>query len=100
MVAGLALVAGCSGSADSLATDNVAGSSSASASSSSSSATATPAELTISPAKDATDVLPSEPVVVTATSGTISEVTVTDAKGREVAGALGSDGTWTSSALL
>ena len=100
LVAGLALVGGCSGSADSPATDNVAGSSSASASSSSSSATATPAELTISPAKDATDVLPSEPVVVTATSGTISEVTVTDAKGREVAGALGSDGTWTSSALL
>ena len=100
MVAGLALVAGCSGNAGSPATDNVAGSSSTSASSTSSSATATPAELTISPAKDATGVLPSEPVVVTATSGTIGEVTVSDAKGREVAGALGSDGTWTSSALL
>ena len=100
LVAGLALVAGCSGSVDSPATDNVAGSASSSSSSSSSSATPTPAELTISPAKNATDVLPTEPVVVKATSGTLSEVTVTDAKGREVAGALGSDGTWTSSALL
>jgi lipoprotein-anchoring transpeptidase ErfK/SrfK len=99
VVAGLALVAGCSGSIDSPATDNV-GNSASSSSSSSSSATATPAELTISPAKGATGVAPSEPVVVTATSGTLSEVTVTDAKGREVAGALGSDGTWTSSALL
>ena len=99
LVAGLALVAGCSGSVDSPATDNVAGSASSS-SSSSSSATPTPAELTISPAENATGVLPTEPVVVKATSGTLSEVTVTDAKGREVAGALGSDGTWTSSALL
>ncbi len=99
LVAGLALVAGCSGSVDSPATDNVAGSASSS-SSSSSSATPTPAALTISPAENATGVLPTEPVVVKATSGTLSEVTVTDAKGREVAGALGSDGTWTSSAPL
>jgi len=99
MVAGLALVAGCSGGVDSPATDNVAGSS-ASASSSSSSATATPAELSITPAKGATGVLPTEPVVVTATSGTLGEVTVTDAAGRKVAGELGADGTWTSSGLL
>ena len=99
MVAGLALVAGCSGGVDSPATDNVAGSNSSS-SSSSSSATPTPAELTITPAKGATGVLPTEPVVVSATTGTLGEVTVTDAKGRKVAGALGSDGTWTSSGLL
>ncbi|WP_344132192.1 L,D-transpeptidase [Pedococcus bigeumensis] len=99
VVAGLALVAGCSGSVDSPSTDNVAGSRSSS-SSSSSSATPTPAELTITPAKGATDVLPTEPVVVSATTGTLGDVTVTDAKGRKVAGKLGDDGTWKSSGLL
>jgi lipoprotein-anchoring transpeptidase ErfK/SrfK len=94
------LLAGCSGSVDSPATDNVAAGSSSSSSSSASSATPTPAELTISPALGASGVLPSEPVVVTATTGTVGEVTVVDSKGRTVAGALGSDGTWTSSALL
>ena len=44
--------------------------------------------------------LPTEPVVVTATTGTLGEVTVTDATGRKVAGELGDDGTWTSSGLL
>jgi len=100
-VAGLAAVtvlAGCSGTVKSPATGNVAASSSSS--SSSSSATATPAELSISPAKDATDVLPTEPVVVKATTGSLGAVTVTDAKGRSVAGAVGSDGSWTSSARL
>ena len=98
-LAGVTVLAGCSGSADSPRTDNVAASSSSS-SSSSSSATPTPAELRISPAKDATDVLPSEPVVVKATTGSLGEVAVTDAKGRSVAGALGADGSWTSSARL
>ena len=99
VVAALALLGGCSGSVNSPATDNVAGSSSSSTSSSSS-ATATPAELTITPAEGATDVLPTEPVVVAATSGTIGAVTVTDAKGRTVPGELASDGTWTSSGRL
>ena len=99
MVAGLALVAACSGGVDSPATDNVAGSASSS-SSSSSSATPTPAVLTITPAEGATGVLPTEPVVVAATVGTLAEVTVVDAKGRKVAGELGDDGTWTSSGLL
>jgi lipoprotein-anchoring transpeptidase ErfK/SrfK len=94
------LLAGCSGSVDSPATDNVAAGSTSSSSSSTSSATPTPAELTISPALGASGVLPSEPVVVTATTGTVGEVTVVDSKGRKVAGALGTDGTWTSSALL
>ncbi len=98
-LAAVTLLAACSGNVDSPATDNVAGSSTSS-SSSSSSATPTPAELTISPAKDATDVLPSEPVVVKATTGTLGEVTVVDAKGRKVAGDLGTDGSWTSSAHL
>ena len=94
------LLAGCSGSVNSPATDNVAAGSSGSSSSSTSSATPTPAELTISPALGASGVLPSEPVVVTATTGTVGEVTVVDAKGYKVAGALGADGTWTSSARL
>jgi lipoprotein-anchoring transpeptidase ErfK/SrfK len=99
VIAGLALLAGCSGTVHSPATDNVAGPGSSSTSSSSS-ATATPAELAITPAEGATGVLPTEPVVVAATSGTIGAVTVTDAKGRTVPGALGSDGTWTSSGRL
>lgn len=101
LVAGLAVLGGCSGSVESPATDNVAGSgSSSSTSSSSSSATPTPAELSISPAEGATGVLPTEPVVVKAVSGTLGEVSVKDAKGRVVAGELGDDGTWTSSARL
>ncbi len=99
-LAAITLVAGCTGSVHSPATDNVAAGSTSSSSSSSSSSTPTPAELSISPAKDATDVLPTEPVVVKATTGTLGEVTVTDAQGRKVAGALGTDGSWTSSARL
>jgi lipoprotein-anchoring transpeptidase ErfK/SrfK len=99
VVAGLALVGGCSGSVDSPSTDNVAAGSSSS-SSSSPSPTATPAELSISPAEGATDVLPTEPVVVKATSGTLEDVTVKDEKGRAVVGKLAGDGTWTSRALL
>lgn len=97
-LSGVTVLAGCSGAVDSPSTDNVAASSSSS--SSSSSATPTPAELTISPAQDATDVLPTEPVVVKATTGSLGEVAVTDAKGATVAGALGTDGSWTSSARL
>jgi lipoprotein-anchoring transpeptidase ErfK/SrfK len=100
VIAAVTVLAGCSGAVDSPATDNVAAGSSNSSSSSSSSATPTPAELTISPAKGAADVLPTEPVVVTATSGTLGEVTVADAKGAKVEGAIGTDGTWTSSARL
>jgi len=100
VVAAVVMLAGCSGSVDSPATDNVAAGSSSSTLSSSSSSTATPAEVTISPAEDATGVLPTEPVVVRATTGTLSEVTVADAKGKKVEGVLGTDGSWTSSARL
>ena len=99
-LAAVTLVAACSGSVDSPATGNVAAASGGSSSSSSPAPTPTPAELSISPAKDATDVPPTEPVVVKATTGTLGEVTVADAKGRKVAGAAGADGSWTSSTRL
>jgi lipoprotein-anchoring transpeptidase ErfK/SrfK len=98
-VAATAILAGCSGVVQSPATDNVAAGA-GSSTSSSPAATPTPAELSITPAKDATDVLPTEPVVVKATSGTLGEVTVTDAKGHQVEGALGADGSWTSRGRL
>ena len=100
-VAAVTMLAGCSGGVKSPATDNVAaGPGSSSSTSSSPSPTPTPAELDITPAKGATGVLPTAPVVVKATSGTLGEVTVVDAKGTKVAGELGTDGTWTSSARL
>ena len=95
-----ATLAGCSGTVRSPATDNVAAGSGSSSSSPSSSATPTPAELSITPAQDATSVLPTEPVVVKATSGTLGEVTVTDADGNQVKGAAGAEGSWTSSQRL
>nr|WP_238338125.1 Ig-like domain-containing protein [Pedococcus badiiscoriae] len=91
-------MAGCSGAVHSPSTGNVAAHSSSS--SSSPSATATPASLSISPARDASNVLPTEPVVVKATTGTLRQVSVTDTAGHQVPGALGSDGSWTSSARL
>jgi lipoprotein-anchoring transpeptidase ErfK/SrfK len=99
-LAAATMLAACSGGAGSPATKNVAAGSGSSSSSSSPTATPTPAELSISPAKDATDVLPSEPVVVKATTGTLGKVTVADATGRTVAGELGTDGSWTSSTRL
>ncbi|HEY7721147.1 MAG TPA: Ig-like domain-containing protein [Pedococcus sp.] len=60
------------------------------------SATPEPAELSIAPAAEATGVLPSKPVVVSAVTGTLSTVTVTDADGGEVAGSKDSTGRWTS----
>ncbi|WP_235529033.1 Ig-like domain-containing protein [Phycicoccus sp. Root101] len=102
-VAAVALLAGCSGNAASPATDPVAGSPSASGSSSSSSSsttTSTPAELTVTPADGSTGVKPDQPVVVKAVSGALGTVSVTDAKGRKVAGTVAGDGTWTSTARL
>jgi lipoprotein-anchoring transpeptidase ErfK/SrfK len=96
----LALMAGCSGSVETPATDNVAAGPSQGSTSSTSSATPTPAELSISPAKNAEGVLPTEPVVVEATTGTLGAVTVTDAKGKQVAGAVGTDGSWNSTGRL
>ena len=58
--------------------------------------TAEPAEVTVTPADASTKVLPSTPVVVEATTGTIEKVTVTDAKGAALEGELDAEGTWTA----
>jgi lipoprotein-anchoring transpeptidase ErfK/SrfK len=97
VAAGLVL-GGCSGNPASPATDNVANTPSSS-SSSTSSAPVVPASLEVKPADGTTGVKPSTPVVVTASSGTLTEVTVKDAKGKPVKGELSGD-TWTSSARL
>jgi lipoprotein-anchoring transpeptidase ErfK/SrfK len=99
MAAVAMLAAACQGSAASPSTDNVAGTRS-STSAGTPSQTATPAEVAITPADNATAVKPSDPVVVKATTGSLDEVTVTDAKGGSVKGALGSDGVWTSTGNL
>ncbi len=98
VVAAASLTAACQGSVASPATDNVVGA--PSSSSTVPKPTATPAELSITPADAATGVLPNKPVVVKATTGTLSEVTVADAKGDALKGELAPDGTWTSSSLL
>ncbi|XVX18856.1 L,D-transpeptidase [Actinomycetota bacterium] len=68
-------------------------------SSSSSSATPTPATLSISPAKGATGVFPSDPVTVRASTGELGTVSVKDASGKALSGAL-TEGTWRSSGRL
>ncbi len=98
MAAVAMLAAACQGSAASPATDNVAGTQTSS--SQTPSQTPTPAEVSITPANDATAVKPSDPVVVKATAGSLDEVSVTNAKGESVKGALDSSGVWTSSANL
>ena len=99
VVAAAALAAGCQSGHASPSTSNVAGSSS-STTTSTPSATPTPAELSVSPADAATGVLPTEPVTVHASTGTLGEVRVLDAKGKAVKGALGADGVWKSSGRL
>jgi len=99
MVAAAALTGACQGGPASPSTSNVAGSAS-STTPSTPSAAPTPAELSVSPADDATGVLPTEPVTVQATVGTLGEVSVVDAKGEAVKGEVGADGTWKSTALL
>lgn len=65
------------------------------------SATPTPAVLEVVPANRATNVRPSDPIRVTATSGTLKSVTVKDATGRTVPGAMQQkDSAWGSSGLL
>ncbi len=63
------------------------------------SATSTPAVLRITPAANARSVTPSTPVVVTADSGTIDSVVVTDEQGTAVKGSLTGD-TWKSAGRL
>jgi lipoprotein-anchoring transpeptidase ErfK/SrfK len=58
---------------------------------------AAPVKLNIAPADKAVDVSPVEPVTVTATDGKLTEVTMANAEGRQVKGAIGQDGkVWTS----
>lgn len=59
---------------------------------------ATPADVVVTPKDRATAVLPSAPVTVRASTGTIDKVTVADSKGVALAGTLGADGTWTATA--
>jgi lipoprotein-anchoring transpeptidase ErfK/SrfK len=98
IVAATALASACQGSAASPATPNAAHG--GSSTSSSSSSTSTAPQLSITPADKATDVLPTTPVVVQASTGTLNQVKVSDATGRVVAGALDSTGTWKSTDRL
>jgi lipoprotein-anchoring transpeptidase ErfK/SrfK len=60
-----------------------------------------PVSFTVSPAGDAKDVAPSEQVVVSADGGTLQSVTVTGSGGKQITGALDSDGkTWRSTGSL
>ena len=61
---------------------------------------ATPAVLEMTPADLATGVRPNAPVTVKASSGTLGEVTLADAKGDEVPGKADPDGIWTATELL
>jgi lipoprotein-anchoring transpeptidase ErfK/SrfK len=61
---------------------------------------ATPAVLDVVPADLATAVAPNVPVTVKASLGTLGTVTLVDAKGANVGGQAGPDGTWTNSELL
>ena len=60
---------------------------------------ATPVRVTVTPAAEATGVLPTEPIVVTAAEGTLKSVTVTAGKAK-VEGELQADGTWRSTGDL
>ncbi|HVK26242.1 MAG TPA: Ig-like domain-containing protein [Actinokineospora sp.] len=61
----------------------------------SSTVTGPPLALALTPADKAVDVAPGEPLSIAATGGKVTEVVVTGADGKPVAGALGTDGsTW------
>ena len=60
----------------------------------------TPAVLLVVPADLATGVAPNVPVTVKASLGTLGTVKLVDAKGQNVGGQAGPDGTWTNSELL
>lgn len=59
-----------------------------------------PASLSVTPADQAVDVLPSEHVSVAALSGKVDKVTVTDETGEALEGVVDSAGTWTSTRNL
>ena len=60
----------------------------------------TPAVLAVSPADQASNVPPDSPVTVSASSGTVNDVTLVDTRGGKVAGKAGPDGIWASTELL
>ncbi|GAA3887974.1 Ig-like domain-containing protein [Saccharothrix violaceirubra] len=91
-----ALVTACSsGAADNAGSEpTVAGETAASPESK-------PVSLSVGPADAAVDVQPGIPVVATATDGKITQVTLTNADGKAVAGAVGPDGLqWTNTEPL
>jgi lipoprotein-anchoring transpeptidase ErfK/SrfK len=100
VVATAALASACQGGPAGPSTSNVGGSVSSTTTSSTPTATPTPAELSVSPADHSTGVLPSEPITVQATVGTLGDVNVVDAEGKAVKGDVGSDGAWKSTGLL
>jgi len=100
LVSTVVLVSACAGAPTTPATSNVAGAGSSSSSSSSTTTPeAVPAQLDVTPADGTSGVQPDAKVVVKATSGTLQEVTVVDARGNAVKGALAA-GTWTSAARM
>jgi lipoprotein-anchoring transpeptidase ErfK/SrfK len=99
MLAVATLASACQGTAASPGANHPGGGASVS-SSSTPTVTPTPAELSITPADKATDVLPSAPITVKASTGTLNQVVVADANGKPVKGATDASGQWTSSARL
>ena len=62
--------------------------------------TPTPAVLDVTPANLATGVLPSAPLTVKASSGTVRTVKLVDDQGKKVTGKIGPDGTWNGGTQL
>jgi lipoprotein-anchoring transpeptidase ErfK/SrfK len=86
-----ALVAGCTGEAP------VSGPQGASRVTSGPSAPSTSVSLAVVPPDNAANVVPADPVTITAVRGTLAEVALTNEAGKQVAGELASDGLgWTS----
>lgn len=93
-IAALVGAAGCAKGATSASTSPSAGLDAAGGSTPTPSAVATPFAATVTSAHGTTAMLPTDSLQVKASSGTVTAVTVTDAKGKQVAGTL-SGTTWT-----
>lgn len=98
-VAAALLLAGCSGTSRAGEGDPSGAKASGTPSSSSTSRAPEPAELTVTPAADATDVMPDTKVVVQAVTGTLDDVTVTAKGGHTVSGKV-TGSRWRSSSRL
>ena len=96
---GLAVAQGSTGSVSQAAAGSSADASAGGSSSSSSSSSAAPApvaQVTASPAFDSDEINPTEPVTISVTKGTISDLSVTNPEGKAVEGTLSADkSTWT-----